>query len=337
MKNFECSCGQRVFFENTKCMNCSQFLGYDPHIATMMNFSVEGDQWINQHHQTYRRCKNGIQYNVCNWMIPDSSSDEYCLSCSLNKMIPAITAPKKRQWWLNMENAKRRLVVTLLKLNLRVVSKNNHPEGLAFSFLEDQRTNPAVKEKFVATGHEEGLITVNLAEADDARRERTRVEMGELYRTLLGHFRHESGHYYFERLIRGSSLVDEFRELFGDERQDYSEALKKYYNEPAAFTASADYISDYAQSHPFEDWAESWAHYLHMVDTLETAYWAGMIDHDVDMSRHDIDQWLRDWSEVTVKLNSLNRSMGLKDAYPFVLSEKSLKKIRFVHRVVNPN
>jgi len=268
-------------------------------------------------------------------MIPEDSDHRYCLSCSLNKMVPAMTAPKKRQWWLDMESAKRRLIVTLQKLNLPIENQKNQKDGLAFAFLEDKRMNPAVKEEFVATGHKEGLITVNLAEADDARRERTRVEMGELYRTLLGHFRHESGHYYFERLLRNNdSLLEEFRQLFGDERVNYNASLKKYYQEPSAFSSSSDFISDYAQSHPFEDWAECWAHYLHMVDTLETASWAGIVDHD--MSRHDIDQWLSDWSLVTIKLNSLNRSMGLKDAYPFVLSERTLTKIRLVHRIVNP-
>ncbi|MGI1679927.1 MAG: putative zinc-binding peptidase [Cellvibrionaceae bacterium] len=336
MKNFACSCGQRIFFENTQCMNCKRFLGYDFVASTMMDFSIDGNVWTNQSGDRYRPCKNSIQYGVCNWMISEKSDHHYCLSCSLNKMIPAITAPKKRQWWLNMETAKRRLVVTLQKLNLPLESKHNHDDGLAFAFLEDKRMNPAVKEEFVATGHKEGLITVNLAEADDARRERTRVEMGELYRTLLGHFRHESGHYYFERLLRKSPLLEEFRQLFGDERADYNEALKKYYQDSSTFTSNSDFISDYAQSHPFEDWAECWAHYLHMVDTLETASWAGIIDHDMDMARHDIDQWLNDWSLVTIKLNSLNRSMGLKDAYPFVLSEKTLTKIRFVHQVVNP-
>lgn len=338
MKNFICQCGNRVFFENTFCSFCGKRLGYSPQTGSINAYDLETDKlWHNLTNGLfYKPCRHYTEYNVCNWMLPAESSSSYCLSCNLNEMIPAITHRKKRRWWASMETAKRRLVVTLLKLKLSVINRQQSPDGLAFAFLEDKRRNPGVKEEFVATGHDRGLITVNLAEADDASREQTRVEMGEVYRTLLGHFRHESGHFYFDRLLAGSPLIDEFRQLFGDETTDYQAALADYYRNPPAPGRAINngFISQYAQSHPLEDWAECWAHYLHMVDTLETAAEAGMVNHDFE--RDDIEKWLTDWTEVAIDMNSLNRSMGLQDAYPFVLAEPTLTKIRFVHRVVNP-
>lgn len=336
MQHLFCHCGQRVFFENTLCTACGALLGYEPKRRMMLALDKnESGQCLERgSNASYKLCKNYQDYNVCNWLIPAASSDVYCVACALNELIPPITAPQKRRWWASMEAAKRRLVVTLLKLGLTVKTKQQAADGLGFAFMEDKRMNPKVAEEFVSTGHLEGLITVNLAEADEVKREQTRVEMGEPYRTLLGHFRHESGHYYFERLLRASPMITKFRKLFGDERKDYGAALAAYYAKARSPGWQSGYISDYAQSHPLEDWAESWAHYLHMVDTLETAAGAGIVKDD--FAGGDISRWLEDWARVTIELNSLNRSMGLRDAYPFVLSEPALTKIRFVHQVVNP-
>ncbi|MEX1032322.1 MAG: putative zinc-binding metallopeptidase [Cellvibrionaceae bacterium] len=332
MKTFQCVCGQRVFFENTSCNQCGRALGFDPQTLDMLAFDLE-DTWRAEGSGVgYKPCSNYVSYDVCNWVIPEQSRASFCLACSLNEMIPAIASPQKRGWWAKMELAKRRLVVTLLRLKLKVVAKRHDPQGLGFAFLEDKRMNPAVREHFVATGHAHGLITVNLAEADPARREMARQQMGESYRTLLGHFRHESGHYYFDQLIKGTKHEAEFRQLFGDERKDYDAALRDYYDKPPPSALETGFISDYAQAHPLEDWAECWAHYLHMVDTLETAAEFGLVEkHFAD---GDIDQWLLDWSQVTVALNALNRSMGFQDACPFVYSETTVGKIRFIHRAV---
>lgn len=336
MKNFTCACGHRVFFENTQCLNCKRRLGFDPlqHRFLALTKDSASGEWKTRENQVYKLCKNQLQYSVCNWLIPATAKSQYCLSCQLNEMIPAITAPKKRLWWGNMEAAKRRLLYTLLQLGLPVKSRKHHADGLAFAFMEDKRANPAVKEEYVSTGHANGLITVNLAEADDAARERTRLAMGEDYRTLLGHFRHESGHYYLRLLVRNTHFIDEFRHLFGDERQNYAQAIAKYYSTPPPPSWKTGYISDYAQAHPEEDWAECWAHYLHIIDTLDTAADFGIVE--CDPVHEPIDSWLHHWSRVTIILNGLNRSMGLRDAYPFVLSSQTLKKIRFVHRVACP-
>jgi len=195
-------------------------------------------------------------------------------------------------------------------------------------------------------GHDDGLITINIAEADSPFREKTRKEMGETYRTLLGHFRHEIGHYYWDRLVANSPFHEPFRQLFGDERASYEKALEDHYHNGAPPDWPTRFVSSYASMHPWEDWAESWAHYLHMVDTLDTARSFGLVLRPDVPSReklqvgarrldfNDFDGLARAWVPVTVALNGLNRSMGLPDLYPFVLSEPAVEKLRFVHEVV---
>ena len=199
----------------------------------------------------------------------------------------------------------------------------------------------------VMTGHANGVITLNASEADVVYRETTRIKMGENYRTLLGHFRHESGHYYFDLMItQKADLIEEFRALFGDERQDYTEALKKHYNEGPPKDWQSKFVSSYASTHPWEDWAETWAHYLHMMDTLETAYHAGLVvktnKNDLNsmeiledpIGAKDFEKFLQNWMTITFNLNALNRSMGLEDAYPFTLSNPVLDKFRFIHQIL---
>jgi hypothetical protein len=252
-----------------------------------------------------------------------------------------------------MEQSKRRLLYTLYKLNLPVVSRKQNPQkGLAFAFLEDQVEDEFGDEltvkNYVSTGHNAGLITINLSEAEHTARIEMREKMNEQYRTLLGHFRHESGHYYWDRLVNNSPFIEEFRRLFGDERIDYKLALQAYYHNGPSLNWQNVWISAYASMHPWEDWAETWAHYLHMVDTLETANdldfsIAGnqIVDPLAELNRYDelyietrFTQLFNHWSQLTNALNALNRSMGLDDAYPFVISITALKKLRFVHHIV---
>ena len=199
-------------------------------------------------------------------------------------------------------------------------------------------------------GHDAGLITINVDEADSPFREKTRIELGEPYRTVLGHFRHESGHYYWDRLIGGSSALDDFRRLFGAERASYDEALQAHYRDGAPADWPTRFVSSYASMHPWEDWAESWAHYLHMADTLETARSFGLDLHpratrttgaagELELRARridfdDFDDLMAAWPPLTVALNALNRSMGLADSYPFVLPAPAIEKIRFVHDVI---
>jgi hypothetical protein len=351
MRNFTCVCGQGLFFENTLCTACGRRLGFDPVRGELLALEflqvqpglTEGCWCSVDHGVGYRLCRNDLDFGVCNWLVGDADQ-EYCLSCRLNRIVPGLEssarAPERRERWARLEQAKRRLLFTLLAMGLPVVSKaKSRSSGLAFSFLEDQRSNPDVLEQHVLTGHWQGLITVNLVEADHVEREKMRQGLGEPYRTPLGHLRHESGHYFFEQCVVKQGELSGFRALFGDERQDYGAALERYYAQPTPPQTRPDMISAYAQAHPLEDWAECWAHYLHMMDTLETASNYGLVPGGmIDLRRKpDIEWCLWQWSRVSVAMNALNRSMGLEDAYPFVHSALTLRKLRFVHQRVYPS
>ena len=348
MKTFHCDkCSQQIFFENTLCFNCESTLGYQPSQRTINSFEQTDDGlWRSLNRKDegklYKQCSNYVQHNVCNWMLPADDPHELCESCQLTVVIPALTSEKNRVLWSRLETAKRRLMFSLAQLNLTPASKETQPDtGLAFQFLED-----GVTDQCVMTGHDNGLITLNIAEADPAERERTREQMHERYRTLLGHFRHESGHYYFDRLVAETPWIDSYRELFGDERQDYGDALKRHYENGPVADWEERFVSSYASSHPWEDWAETWAHYLHMIDTLETAHSCGLSLKPAKADEPELDkitlpmksgafeETLSDWFALTYVLNSLNRSIGMPDSYPFKLSTPVLEKLEFVHKVV---
>ena len=180
------------------------------------------------------------------------------------------------------------------------------------------------------------------------RGERRRVSLHEPYRTLLGHFRHEIAHYYWDRLIANSRWLEDFRKVFGDENADYAEALKHHYANGPAPDWQNRHVSAYASSHPWEDWAETWAHYFHIVDMMETADSFGLAlnprhpaaksmmarPHNPFDPSVSFDTVLENWFPLTYALNSINRGMGLLDVYPFALSLKAVEKLRFVHEVV---
>ena len=257
---------------------------------------------------------------------------------------PDLAQPGNREAWYRLEVAKRRLVYSLLSLGLPLHNKGEDPErGLVFEFLADV-TGPGAGQ--VLTGHRGGCITINIAEADDSKREERRLRMHEPYRTLLGHFRHESGHYYWDRLIQSTDRIDAFRELFVDERDNYQDVLQRHYNEGAPPDWQQRVISAYASSHAWEDWAETWAHYLHMTDTLETAAACGLAlrpprPDDPSLTPNprgtapaSFERMIKNWFPVTYVLNNLNRGLGLPDSYPFVLSPAVIDKLRFIHDTV---
>jgi hypothetical protein len=356
MKFFHCDhCGQPIFFENTQCINCNHTLGYLPDQGKMSAFKPgENDHWtpvaqVQGQGKLYRMCKNYSENQVCNWMIAADNPEFLCPACRLNQTIPDLSDSHNMACWSRLEAAKHRLVYTLLALGLPLKNKQDDPKlGLAFDFLADPDDDFKENQK-VLTGHAEGLITINIAEADDAVREKMRLNMNERYRTVLGHFRHEIGHYYWEVLVRDSddSLAG-FRDLFGDEQQDYSDALQRHYDQGPPADWPQRYISTYATSHPWEDWAETWAHYLHMIDTLETAQAFGLVVTRAPLEKsavqeqfdlqHGADQsftkLVTDWLPLTFAFNSINRSMGLQDLYPFVLSKPVIDKLRFVHQII---
>lgn len=328
MRRYFCSCGNPIFFDSTHCVACGLNLGFDPQRLRMRTIRrISSDLWQDQDGDNYRTCRNGWEFDVCNWLIPQYDEHERCLSCRLNRAIPNLDKPDNKRRWRALEEAKRRLVFSLLSLQLPVISQWDDPrDGLLFDFLEDNPLPGEVAEGFVTTGHRGGVITINVAEADSAQRELIRTSLNEPYRTLLGHFRHESAHYFWPRLFQTPEQLSAFRALFGDETEEYSFALQNYYQSGPWLGWQDRYISAYASSHPFEDWAETWAHYLHIVDTLETA-----VSWEVIPIAHDnFDLCMSEWLALTVKLNQLNRSMGLPDAYPFVIPAAAREKLRFV-------
>jgi len=351
MKLFTCqNCAQLVFFENTLCERCGHRLGFIPEQTTLSALIPEGEplyRALADPRVRYRLCANAV-WGACNWLVPETESADRCRACRLNRTIPDLGVDQNLTLWQRLEAAKHRMVYGLLRLGLPVVGRGEDAAaGLAFDFLAD--TGPRFQETpTVITGHAQGVITINVAEADEVARTRHREDMAEPYRTVLGHFRHEIGHHYWERLVRNSHRLASFRDLFGDERQDYAQALDSHYRFGPPWDWPQRYVSAYASMHPWEDWAESWAHYMHILDTLETAHAFGLsvappsigdpalaADVPFDPYREtDFETLMAPWLPVILATNSLNRAMGQPDLYPFVLAPTVMGKLRFVHGVV---
>lgn len=347
----QCTCGQPLYFDNSQCLACASPLGFLPErgLVATLTPGEQPDTWRLDGEPAapaYRRCANLHTAAGCNWLLPATSDNALCLACRLNRTIPDLSVEGNAVRWGKFESAKRRLVAQLLELGLPVIPRSeDEAQGLAFDFLGATAMGEAPM-----TGHASGLITFNIAEADDDHREQVRANLREPYRTLLGHFRHEVGHYYWERLIAGTPWLEPFRTLFGDERQDYGAALQRHYEEGAPADWQADHVSAYATMHPWEDWAETWAHYLHMMDTVDTALRFGMrvgtgeLEFEpftraalYDPTAPDAEDFLavvNAWIELAAMLNALSRSMGQPDLYPFVLPATVIAKLHFVHRAV---
>ena len=345
MKCFHCdNCGMMVFFESEYCVKCGESLGFLPDTLEMSSGKTSEGSTSSNGNGAPGNCANRNQHQVCNWLIPSGDSNPFCLSCRLNEMIPDLTIAGNRERWLKLERAKRRCLYTFLRLGLPVeTGEDKSRVALRFRFLSDGVNMPPV-----LTGHSNGVITINTAEADGDERERRRVDLHEPYRTLVGHIRHESGHYYWDRLIAQSSHLTEFRELFGDETVNYDEALKQYYQRGPAVDWPQRTVTAYASLHPWEDWAETWAHYLHIVDTLETAASFGLgfkkttdenkeqgnTISEISGNLDNFEDLLAGWIPLTCALNSINRGMGLSDLYPFIITDAVVDKLSFVHELI---
>jgi len=358
VRAFNCQCGSPIFFLNSICLACQTPLGYEPLVARLLPLEAtdEPDVWVEW--QTtgarYRRCANLHTPAACNWLVPVDeveAQDGLCRACRLNHFIPDLNDPKhpdNGELWGRIELAKRRLVSALLVMGLPVASRETEdPErGLMFDFLRAVKGGEPI-----FTGHGNGVITINIVEADDVHRERARTNMNERYRTLVGHMRHEVGHYYWDRLIADSHWLEGFRALFGDETQDYGESLKRHYETGAPADWPNGYVSAYATSHPWEDWAECWAHYMHMSDMVDTATSYGL---SIDQSRLEFTPFTREvlfqqnhpdadrylafvnhWVQLTMLMNGMARAMGQPDIYPFVMAHLVVAKLHFIHLVVS--
>ena len=349
MKLFECqACGNPVHFDNAACLACGARLGYLPAENRMVALKPDNGafQSIAQPDRRFLFCSNA-EHDVCNWLVPEGG-DAFCPACRFNRTVPDLNQPQNLDLWRRIEGAKRHVFYSILRWKLPVQDRLENPEhGLAFDFLADNQTPQGGDQ--VLTGHDNGLITLNIVEADDVERERRRASMNEPYRTLIGHFRHELGHYFWDEIVASDqSLLDRCRVVFGDEREDYGEALQRHYANGAPAGWQTSFISAYATAHPWEDFAETWAHYFHITDALETAASYGLrtrprlrdpsdlsVTVDFDPYRAPNATALVDaWVPLTVALNSVNRSMGQPDLYPFVLSQPVMEKLDFIHTLI---
>ena len=337
MRDFICpKCGQHLAFENSVCLSCNSRLGFS---LSDMAFLViesgdEGSQPGFVDAEEYQLCAN-LYLAECNWLVKRAPVRKLCTSCALTRTRPNDADTKALAAFAVAERAKRRMIAELVEMKLPIVGRDEDPNyGLAFDLLSSENEK-------VFTGHANGVITLDLAEGDDVHREQLRVSMDEPYRTLLGHFRHEIGHYYYSRLVDPvPDYKKTFGELFGDPDADYQAALDRHYSNGPPPDWEKDYVSSYATMHPAEDWAETFAHYLHILDTLDTAAAFSIAPAAATFERKVLgpsgfDQIIDMWLPLAWSLNMINRSMGKEDLYPFVLPTAVLDKMRFIHTVVS--
>ncbi|WP_026266857.1 zinc-binding metallopeptidase family protein [Arthrobacter sp. 131MFCol6.1] len=322
MKKQSCGvCGSIVYFENSVCLHCGTDLAYLRNARAIVATGNQG-QYTDDSGATWHRCANSL-LSGCTWLAREGGGQ--CFSCELTRTRPNDSDAKGLSQFVAAERAKRRLIAELDWLGLPIITRAEDPDGgLAFDLLS------SVKED-VVIGHADGVITINLAESDDAYRERMRNQLDEPYRTMLGHFRHEVGHYFETVLVfSDDGRTREARHLFGDDTKDYQAEIDRHYSEGAPADWNERFISKYATMHPYEDFAESFAHYLHICDTLDTAREFGLIPSTPRGTSFQ-ERVETEWLPLSLALNQVNRSMGKDDLYPFVLSGAVIDKLEFVH------
>ncbi len=343
MRNFACAnCGNTIYFENVACLKCSKLVGFDAATLTVVALDeVEPGSGLFKTFKSngkgvLRYCSNA-GHGVCNWLTPAEDANTLCGACDLNRTIPNLSEQGSLGAWTQLERAKKRLVYSLHRFGLPLDAGKTPPGRLTFDFARN-----------TTTGHLDGVVSIDIMETDAVERERMRQQFGEPYRTLLGHLRHESGHFYWSMLVEGTAHIDKFRTLFGDERQSYADALERHHAGGTPANWQTQFVSAYASSHPWEDWAETWAHYLHMTEAIDTADSAGMEPRAAglnfgalwpfkryDIYREETFQSLKDrWIPLTIAMNRISRSMGHNDFYPFVIPGPAYDKLAFVHHVV---
>ncbi|MYL96532.1 hypothetical protein GR702_01920 [Novosphingobium sp. FGD1] len=348
------NCSRLNHFEVRVCPGCQATLGYDPEIDGFRFLADEATVWRDGKGAVADVvvCANNNAYQICNWLVAADDTTPMCRACRHNRTIPDLTEPSVPPRWAKIEAAKRRLFHSLLRLGLPLETKVEEAQGevkqgLAFDFLYDAAAEQAGTPQIV-TGHDGGLITLNLIEADDAERERIRLAMGEPYRTLLGHFRHEVGHHYWSRLAETDpGELEAFRAVFGDEQVDYQQSLQAHYADDGSKVWTDDFVSFYATSHPWEDFAETFAHYLHIVDVLAAAGGFDLslaalpgdsegleVEPGFDPYTADAQALADAMAPLSFAMNAINRSMGLPDLYPFHLSPAIVAKLDYVQKLV---
>ncbi|QDV57132.1 zinc-binding metallopeptidase family protein [Rosistilla oblonga] len=330
MRSFYCQCGSTLFFGSVQCVACSRPTAMCPHCNAVRSMAVadDGSLVCDHCHRECRMCSNATQHAVCNRGVDAASEQPLCRYCRLNSVVPDLTVGDNLLKWQRLEAAKHRVLFDIERIGLPIVSEPENESGSSDGrpVLQFEFKSSAVKP--VSTGHADGLITIDIAEADSVHREQTRVEFGEPQRTLVGHFRHELGHYYWQLLVEPNCL-DAFRSLFGDEREpSYAEAQKRYYADGAIPDWQDRFISAYSTMHPWEDFAETFAGYMDIVAVVETARHFDRTRVTADGS--DFNQMLTAYRDIGIVANEFNRDMGLLDLVPEFHSEAVVEKLKFI-------
>jgi hypothetical protein len=354
MKVFHCDrCDAQVFFESVRCVRCHSALAWWPTQQRMIaldppaasdshagDWPVVLDPSLRSHRgRPVRLCGNYVGHGICNWALPAGDNGPLCSACRLTRLVPPLADHDNHRRWHEAEIAKRRVLVQLDALGLPL----DGGAGARPPVFEFKVRQP---DDLATIGHADGVITLDVAESDDDERERRRLALNEPLRTVLGHLRHELGHYWWDRLIAASDRLGAFREIFGDERADYRQALHRHYEYGPPSDWGEHFVSAYASTHPWEDWAETWTHYLHMHEAVDTAQACGL---RLTPARADepalpplaeradtpaFDHLIGRWFPLSYVLNALNRGLGLRDAYPFLLNDTVIAKLRFVHQTI---
>ena len=347
MKTFQCTCNNTLFFENDHCLQCGSDVGWCPRcerVTTLVPSTPDMFQCGNpQCGATLAKCHNFHAENVCNRCVladPGTPPDTLCDCCTHNETIPDLSVDGNREKWAQLEAAKRRLVYTLDLLGLpRPSSPEESHLPLSFDFKADivppKRTwGLAGKSERVFTGHANGKITINIREADPVERETLRVDLGEAHRTLVGHFRHEIAHYYWDLLVRDQQPEPACVAVFGDHTNPtYADALERYYQQGAPAGWAENYVSAYATMHPWEDFAETFATWLDLVSVIDTAHHVGFSDVP-DLHTADTPTLVAAYRRIGIAMNEMNRTMGLNDFLPEVMTPAVVKKLDFINQLV---
>lgn len=326
MKAFVCRvCSNPLYFENSVCVSCGTALGFSRQEREIVPVDAER-QYVDGDGLVWVVCTN-LLLSGCTWLV--RTRGEQCDSCALTRTRPNDADLEGLSLYADTERAKRHLVVELDARGFSFVSRDDDPEtGLCFDLLSSRGED-------VTIGHANGVITIDLAEGNAVYREKMRINLGEPYRTMLGHLRHEVGHYMEALHVQGPSL-EEARTLFGDDTKDYQEEINRHYEQGAPDGWEADYISSYATMHPYEDFAETFAHYLHIRDTVETAWVHRLLSADTDLSAPFRQILTTVWIPLSIGLNQINKSMGKDDLYPFVIPATVMDKLDFIESVAQP-
>jgi hypothetical protein len=341
MQMFECGCGSTLFFDNSRCLTCKRETGWCPHCRSIVAVNgITGSYSCDRCKSALLKCTNNRELTVCNRFVlmqPGGKAPAYCDCCKFNRTIPDLAVAGNAERWARLEAAKRRMIYDLDMLGLKYgTAAEGFTPGLVFEFKTDKIIENGQWQKIkncepITTGHADGVIIINICEADDVERERMRVNLHEPQRTLIGHFRHEIAHYFWDLLVKNRQ-EEECKAVFGDHTRDYAAAQRVYYEKGAPPDWQNSYVSAYATMHPWEDFAETFALYLDICGTLDTA----QAQHfsDLPVPAKDLKATLDRYTPMAIGMNEINRHMGLPDLVPEVFCCEVVKKLQYIHELV---